>query len=389
MEQLEDRLVPSNNFIVNSLGDAGQGQFIAPSMWMGDLRYCINQLDANGGKGGTGYFSFQTQGPSGQQPLTGTIDLTSSLPAISQPAIINGTGMNSLEIDGQNDYQVFDIGNNATVTINNLTVSEGSANFGGGIENFADLTLADVEVNNCRAAIEGGGICNSGSLTIHPGCTINYDFATNEGGGIYNGPGGDVGFALTGTGAVNLSYDRVTGGNLGSMLGGGIYNHAGSITVGTTLNITSCSASPTGDGKGGGVANDGQNAAGGGVGTFTVEGAGGTEPQGEVNISGCYAHDGGGFYNGYNGSATLTNGTFSNDAAETDGFNMGRGGAMYLAGSNGGVDQPSSTRFENTSVNSNCTADGLGAGVYYEAGALFPFGYTGLTDKADPDGQPV
>jgi hypothetical protein len=46
LEVLENRLVPTT-FIVNNLGDTGQGVF-QDGVYSGDLRYCITQLNANG-----------------------------------------------------------------------------------------------------------------------------------------------------------------------------------------------------------------------------------------------------------------------------------------------------------------------------------------------------
>ena len=48
---------------------------------------------------------------------------------------INGPGANMLAVDGNHASRVFQISSGKTVTISGLTITNGSANPGGGIDN--------------------------------------------------------------------------------------------------------------------------------------------------------------------------------------------------------------------------------------------------------------
>ena len=73
---LERRLAPAN-FTANVVGDAGYGAGTT-----GDLRYCITQLNASPDPTNT----IDATG------MTGTLTLTSALPAIAKPVTITGPG---------------------------------------------------------------------------------------------------------------------------------------------------------------------------------------------------------------------------------------------------------------------------------------------------------
>ena len=83
LQPLEDRTAPAN-FTVNALTDTGAG-----SGTSGDLRYCISQSNA-------------TPGPNtiDATGVSGTISLTSALPAITAPVTITGPGANQLTVSG-------------------------------------------------------------------------------------------------------------------------------------------------------------------------------------------------------------------------------------------------------------------------------------------------
>ncbi len=123
---------------------------------------------------------------------TGTITLQSALPTISQDLTINGPGASSLMIDGAGSYQVFNIAS-GTVSISGLTISNGSAEVGGGIYNSGSLTLTNCTIsgNSVSAYIgNGGGILNYGGTLTVTNCTIFGNSVSGEyaasGGGIYN-----------------------------------------------------------------------------------------------------------------------------------------------------------------------------------------------------------
>lgn len=321
---------------VNNLGDTGQGQQTSPTSWAGDLRYCLNQLNANGA-GNTNSVSFYA----GAFPMKGTISLTGPLPTINESCtIMQGNANNQITINANDVFRIFTIPTGVTVDLSgsgngSLTLLNGDANYGGGIKNGGDLTLAYVTVTQCEATFSGGAVYNSGTLDVEGGCKFSYSQAeSGDGGGIYSsGTQSSVGFAMPNgtTGSIAVTNDNATG---GTARGGGIYNGSGSITIEAPLNM-SVDATLSNSGLGGGIYN---------AGIFVVG------SMGSVKFNLDSAYDGGGLYNYANGSAALTNCTFTSCSA-TD-----RGGAMYLVGGN----NPSSTKFSNTTVANSCTAGNQG-----------------------------
>jgi hypothetical protein len=116
--------------------------------------------------------------------LHGTITLTSGELAITDSVTIDGPGANSLSVSGNLSSRVFDIGNNATVAIDRLTIADGFINGGNGggilVDAGATLNLDHVVMtgNNAHADSlsnfgNGGGIENDGSLAIAESSFVN------------------------------------------------------------------------------------------------------------------------------------------------------------------------------------------------------------------------
>lgn len=102
---------------------------------------------------------------------------------INQLTITNGR---------QNQYASVKINPNATVTIDNSTVSSGRAwaDDGGGIYNAGTLTMTNCTVSGNTAYLHAGGIKNDGVITLQS-CTVtnnDSDF-DNLSGGIWNSAG--------------------------------------------------------------------------------------------------------------------------------------------------------------------------------------------------------
>jgi hypothetical protein len=172
--------------------------------------------------------------------LTGcpcVITLTGGQITLNKNLTINGPGAETLTVSGNNTSRVFFITGSANVvTINGLTVANGSSpGNGGGISNDAVLSLNNAVVRNSNAA-NGGGIHNNGTLNLVNSAVSN-NMATNDGGGVHN----------------NLDLD-VTGSVLdgnAAQRGGGIYNDHTAMLTNSTLSGNQA----TGDG-GGAVFND-------------------------------------------------------------------------------------------------------------------------------------
>ena len=142
------------NFTVTNTNDAGAGS----------LRQAI--LDANAAAGAD-TITFAAN-------VTGTINLATALPNISDELTINGPGAGLLN-ERRNavaNFRIFTILANRTVVINGLTISNGNDNDGGGIQNSGLLTInLCVITDNTAGGNGGGGIANFGTLTVD-NCTF-------------------------------------------------------------------------------------------------------------------------------------------------------------------------------------------------------------------------
>jgi len=201
--------------------------------------------------------------------VTGTITLTSALPAIATDMTLTGPGASQLTVSGNNSFRVFYItlSGPGIVNFSGLTISNGLAtmNVGGGIYNEHDATvnLSDSTISNNNAVL-GGGLANSssGPFTVTNSTVINNSAGTA--GGIYNGLGP--------FNVINSTLTNNTAGGAGSGNGGGINTGSG------TLNVVNS--------------------------TFHNNGAAG---------------GGGAIYKNGSGSITVTNSTFSNNSASSGG----------------------------------------------------------------------
>ncbi len=142
--------IAQTTWTVNNIGDSGTG-----SGTSGDLRYAFNHF---------------ISGDTIEFAVTGTITLTSALPAINQNLTIQGPGANQLTISGNSLYQVFAI-DNGTVAISGLTISHGlgsgsGSTYGGGLINYSgNVTLTGCAFSY-NTATHGGAIQNQSYMTI-------------------------------------------------------------------------------------------------------------------------------------------------------------------------------------------------------------------------------
>jgi len=134
-----------------------------------------------------------------------------------------GAGASTTIIDGRASGTVVSISNpTAHVTLSNLTVRNGKANSGAGINNSGTLTLSNSTVTG-----------NWASIPCHPLLLVCLSNGTTYGGGIYN------------SGTLTVSNSTITGNQAGggcnanpcSAFGGGIYNKGTVMVIkGSTLN---------------------------------------------------------------------------------------------------------------------------------------------------------
>ena len=137
----------------------------------GSLREVISSANATGGA-----ITFD---------IDGDITLTSSLPAITNTVSIDGSG-HAITVSGANTYQVLAINLGAALNLQNITIANGrAANDGGGIANNGTLMVNNSTFSGNLSYLNGGGIYNSGTMTV-TNSTLSGNIADDSGGGIAN-----------------------------------------------------------------------------------------------------------------------------------------------------------------------------------------------------------
>ena len=124
--------------------------------------------------------------------------------------VINGNG---LTLDGQNAYQFIQIASGHNLTLENITLTNYTAQYGGAIQNQGTLTITNSTLNNNHVYYnsKGGAIQNQGTLTI-TNSTLYNNNAFLFGGAIHNDQYGNI--IIT-----NTTLHNNTAG-----IGGAIYN---------------------------------------------------------------------------------------------------------------------------------------------------------------------
>jgi hypothetical protein len=228
---LEDRNVPAN-FFVNILGNSGTG-----SGSFGDIRYCVNQANANPGADTI------------QFAVSGTIFLQAELP-LTGPTVIDGPGAALLTIDANHLSRLFDIQTSSTVTIDNLTLTNGSV-FDGGGAILMGVANGNLTLSNCNITANTASVSSGGAVWIHKNsnlsvdqCNISGNISGFRGAGLYFYYGGSL--SLTNS---TLSGNMESGSNNG---GGAIYFYGAVGANGFTIRNTTITGN-TASGRGGGL----------------------------------------------------------------------------------------------------------------------------------------
>jgi hypothetical protein len=292
LEALESRTLLSvctvDRLTDNNPSGGGEG-----NNGMGDLRWCVIES----------LFRDDTINFS----VTGTINLAGALPTLTGNVSIDGPGANLLTVrrDTGGSYRIFTVASGVTVAISGLTIRNGnpSDSGGGGILNSGILTVSYSTITgNSGGSVGGGGISNNnGTLTIS-NSTISGN--TTNPGGI--GSGGGI---SNNNGTLTVSNSTITGNSAGFGGGGGIDNENGTLTISnSTISGNTTNPGGSGSGSGGGVSN---------TGTLMLNNS---------TVSGNSAGYGGGIYNG--GMGMLNNSTVSGNTASPD----YSGGGIYISG---------------------------------------------------------
>jgi hypothetical protein len=225
-------------------------------------------------------------------PSGSVITLTSGELVIDKSLIISGPGSYALAVSGGRTSRVLRVDAGATVRVAGLTLRDGSVSValcptgdcrGGGVLNSGDLTLANCVVSNNNVAANtvgslpaagsafGGGVENLGRLTMNDcvvtrngvggGSGVISDFPVNGfGGGIDNA--GELTLTRsvvsdnTASGSPTLSSSDGFGGGVNNRAGGMLNATDSAVSFNTALGGTTSRGTP-GSAFGGGLRNEG------------------------------------------------------------------------------------------------------------------------------------
>ncbi len=156
---------------------------------------------------------------------SGDIKLTRTL-TIATNQTLDGSGQNVI-LDGNNSVEVLLVNSGVTLTLNALTVSNGTAplGVGGGIDNNGTVTITNSTLSSNSVRTEGGGIDNNGTMTI-TNSTLSSNSSSYTGGGIDN------------NGTVTITNSTLSG-NSANSAGGGIDNNGTMTIINSTLSSNS------------------------------------------------------------------------------------------------------------------------------------------------------
>lgn len=177
--------------------------------------------------------------------VVGTIDLTASLPVITEGVSIEGPGEALLTVrrSSGGDYRIFHVTAAANIYIYRMTIADGKVSGpspggdGAGILNAGNgsLFLVNLLLTN-NFATRGGGIANTGGGTVNLSTSTVFVNSGESGGGIYNkgtlsvanstlrGNNCDYGCGIySDDNSSLLLYQSTVRGNYGYQNGGGVY----------------------------------------------------------------------------------------------------------------------------------------------------------------------
>ncbi|MEQ8675495.1 MAG: right-handed parallel beta-helix repeat-containing protein [Aggregatilineales bacterium] len=121
--------------------------------------------------------------PAGTYTLTDNCITTGTLTVTAGTVTINGAGF---AVDGNNTHRVFNVSTGANLNLNNITVSNGNTTgFGGGVSNSGTLTVTNSIIYS-NSAVTGGGVYNQGIIATISNSTVSGNSSTNGGGAISN-----------------------------------------------------------------------------------------------------------------------------------------------------------------------------------------------------------
>ena len=192
--------------------------------------------------------------------------------------IIGGFGSGAITVNGggpTSNFSVFEIPGNVPVLLEGLTISKGSHDDGGAINNSGTLTVVNSTISGNAAVVQGGGIFNSGTGTLAIAeSTIANNSVTNLAGTAYGG-------GILSYGALQVVNSIIAGNSVSGSTtdnGGGIFVSAGSASLANIIVSANTTANGA-DANIGGTFTDGGGNVVGGSANATNNLVGGAGPQ--------------------------------------------------------------------------------------------------------------
>ncbi len=237
-----------------------------------------------------------------------------------------------------------------SVTVSGSMITANSAmRAGGGIEDQSGSGMITLNNSNLDSNMTGSASGNGGGLHVTGtgdvavnGGSVNYNTATAEGGGLWNGAG-------TMTVSNTMIHGNVASGNDASQGGGGVFNLSGDLTINNNTMITGNMADGT-SGSGGGILNDSTatltvsgstiknnsaSRAGGGIEdrSFATGGVTLNNVNLDSNMTGSAPGNGGGLHVTGNADVNISGGTVNGNTAAREGGGLWNGaGTMTISG---------------------------------------------------------
>lgn len=248
---------------------------------------------------------------------TYTENLLMFAPLAAKTLTLMGRGAARTIVNGNLQDCVLQIDTGYTVTVRDMTLTNGDCDAAGGVVNHGTMTLTNVSLSHNVGEQTGGGISNDVDSTLTLISSTVSDNTTKD-------PGSGQGGGIFNLGTVSLTRTTVSG-NSAPAIGGGIENR-GRIRI-----IDSRISDNSTQGVGGGIES---HDSGAGTATVTLSNTpiinneaftgGGIYNNSVLTITGSPIHDntageGGGLENSFLGVATLTNSPVSRNTATTDG----------------------------------------------------------------------
>lgn len=181
----------------------------------------------------------------GTQTLTDVNNADNGLPVITSAITIQGNGSTIRRAATAPPFRIFDVAAGAgRLTLQQTTVTGGSAGIGGGLLNSGIAVLTNSTLDGNRSTGFGAGVSNrpNATLTII-NSTLSGNIAGSEGGGIDN------------EGGTSTFINSTVSGNSAGTQGGGVSNFSTTGTVSLILSTVTDNSAPT---RGGGVGNIGE-----------------------------------------------------------------------------------------------------------------------------------